>query len=369
MTNVLLIVYLIVMSLFAMTTTIIFCFWFVYLQEAIRRKWRFYRSYLRCLQRGEVSSQQQILTYNAETEFVKYVFLFFMNIVEWLAFILAYVDYMFTSEQISTNCQGAINGSHSANKSENWFEKHVSCLVNATNSRIHSNSVLLLANNCVVLSLVLIASLCNYLAARSAQKTWITSKRIPYSIGIFVVALIAIHFAAFHCSIIIIARWCNALLMTASLLMLLKQYRLLSMVIDWTIVDLRVSKNSDLMERQIKMKRRFSRVFTSLWIGIVIILANKYIGNLLSTSTLVIRFCHTKQFEISLCENTNYAFHQFTDIIVLIYLIKRIFIVVGSAFIFIPYIGYGVCTMYVILWRRITGQTGYKTRYHNDSQM
>ena len=361
MTSVVFIIYLVALSVVALTITVVFCFWFVYILEAILRKRSIYRNYI---QRGDNSCEQQILTYNAETEFVKYAFLFFMNIVEWLAFILAYADYIFNSVQVAASCQHVLSGIHSVNKSESWLEQHIPCLVNNTMSRIHSNSILLMANNCVVLSIVLV--LYNYLAARSAHRTWITSKRLPYIIGLFLAALFAIHFAAFHCSIIIVARWFNALLMTASFIMGLKQYRLLSIVTNWTIIDLKVSQNKELLEKQMKVQRMFRRVSASLWIGIVIILSNKYLGNLLSTSTLIIRFYHTRQFQISLCENTDFSFHQFTNSIIIIYFIKRIFVIVGSAFIFIPYIGYGLSTMCVVLWRRITGKTGYRTHFHNE---
>ena len=81
-------------------TTISFCFWFIYLIEAIRRKWNISRRALGCLQQGDCDLQQQILTYNSKTEFVKNVFLFFMNLVEWTGIVLVcilivptYIDY------------------------------------------------------------------------------------------------------------------------------------------------------------------------------------------------------------------------------------------------------------------------------------
>ena len=65
-------------------TTIVFCFWFVYLFDAIQRKLVFYRYTVRRTREREVSSEHIILVYDSKTEFVKYIFLFFLNLVEWM---------------------------------------------------------------------------------------------------------------------------------------------------------------------------------------------------------------------------------------------------------------------------------------------
>ena len=38
-------------------------------------------------------------------------------------------------------------------------------------------------------------------------------------------------------------------------------------------------------------------------------------------------------------------------------------VLIGSLFIFVPYTGYGLCTMFVILWRLLKGKTGYRTHF------
>ena len=81
--------FLIISFIIVVYTTILSCFWSIYLIEAIRRKWNIYRRALGCLQQGDCDLQQQILTYNSKTEFVKNVFLFFMNLVEWTGIVLA----------------------------------------------------------------------------------------------------------------------------------------------------------------------------------------------------------------------------------------------------------------------------------------
>ena len=74
--------------------TFVFCLWFVYLLNTIRRKWKFYKNELRCLKQGTNGVQQQTLAYNAKTELVKNIMLFFLNLIEWIAFIIARMGYM-----------------------------------------------------------------------------------------------------------------------------------------------------------------------------------------------------------------------------------------------------------------------------------
>ena len=82
--------FLVLSLVLGILTTIVFCFWFVYLLDALRRKWKIYRRVLKCLQEGVLDLQQHMLIHNSKTELVKNVFLFFMNIVEWSGFLLAY---------------------------------------------------------------------------------------------------------------------------------------------------------------------------------------------------------------------------------------------------------------------------------------
>ena len=67
--------------------TFIFCFWSIYLLEAIQRKWRYHKNELRCIKLGDYSLQQRIFVYNSKTEYIKLIFLFFINLLEWLGLI------------------------------------------------------------------------------------------------------------------------------------------------------------------------------------------------------------------------------------------------------------------------------------------
>ena len=222
----------------------------MYLIEAIRRKWNIYRRALGCLQQGDCDLQQQILTYSSKTEFVKNVFLFFMNLVEWTGIMLAcilivptYIDY---TQYLTHKNQSMIILGRSIYV---YFSSNISGTL-----FLESSSFPNLHNISFVLSIILIASLCMYLAARYAQKSWIKSDKIPFMIGIFLVGEILTQIAASFCYTHVIAMWCDVLLLTASLIIAFQQYRKLIMIINWLIVDLKVCNNTTLLRRQIRMK-------------------------------------------------------------------------------------------------------------------
>ena len=89
--------------------TFVFCFWFIYLVDAMKRKRSFHKSTLRCVQ-GEPDPHEQMLAYNAKTEFVKFVFLFCLNLTEWvgatfasISFTLHFVRHHQQESQINTS--------------------------------------------------------------------------------------------------------------------------------------------------------------------------------------------------------------------------------------------------------------------------
>ena len=141
--------------------TVVFCFWCIYLLDGMKRKWKFYRNASDCLERDE-NSQEEIMAYNAKTEFTKYVFLFFINLLEWVTLITTSLTFMpnliLRYDEILSS-----EGEHFANLSDESD-------LNEQNDRIgHFISSLPFHNwsiSCFILSLVLIASLCMYLAAR-----------------------------------------------------------------------------------------------------------------------------------------------------------------------------------------------------------
>ena len=248
---------LVVIAFVCLLTTIVFCFWFVYLLDAIRSKWKFYKNALRCLQQENFDSQQQILVYNAKTEFVKNVFLFVMNFIEWLALIFICVAYIIYIARVLIDCQEGNTITNNNTNSSHYLMQMPCIITKIVAFRIPSTGrvFISLAHNCAVLSLVLIASLCMYLANRFSQCSWISSANIPYLISLSILYQVVSQIIASFCSFLIIAELFNLFLFTVSTLFALKQYRKLLMVINWTIVDLRVSANNLLLKRQIRMKR------------------------------------------------------------------------------------------------------------------
>ena len=358
-------IFILVCFIVIVFTTIVTCFWCVYLFEGILRKWKIYKHALRCLQEGECDFYQQTLTYNCKTEFVKSVFLFFMNLVEWTGFMLAlllniphYLNYI-------------QNVSHE-NKSMNIFEHSINLKFSTNKSETLLAELFLeqyfpfFENISFALSFILIASLCMYLASRYAQKSWIKSDKMRHLIGVFLVSEIVIQIAASFCYTRIIAMWCDKLILTASLIIAIQQYRKLIMVINWLIVDLKVCNNSTLLIRQVRMKRNFTRIMRLLSIGSVFLLASEYFEIIILTLIIILRDNDQSHFYkyLSLCEFSNIS-NDGRYILLILYWTKMILIIIGSAFILLPYIGCGLLTMCTILWRLCKGKTGYRTHYRN----
>ena len=342
-------------------TTIVFCFWFVYLLDAMKRKLISYHKELRCIQKGEANSQQEILVYNSKTEFVKYVFLFCMNLVEWLGSAFGCFSYFlsFTREN------GHTEDNNYPNKSIHSFhiiyvdinKEHYNLLI--------VNSFQMLGNICLITGLILIGSLCMYLAARYAQKSWIKYKSIPYLIAFFLIGEVTIQILASFCSTHIIGSWCDNILFTVAFFIVYKQYRKLCMVINWSIVDLRVSGNLPLLKRQVKMKQTFNKVFRSIWAGIILIIASEFLATIIISSVIILRQKNESKFFLSLCRKSNITSPELYNIIAVLSWVSLTFGIIGGMLFLIPYIGYGLSTMCVILWRLFRGKTGYKTHYQN----
>ena len=356
----LLIIFLVLFGTFSILLTVVFCFWFVYLFDAIRRKWKYYRNSIKCLQQGEVDFIQQIHVYNAETELVKNLFLFSMNLVEWLAYTLPSTRYMiYFANEYHQKVDLGIYPQENASDYEHSF--------NVTKFFSHSyllfiNRSSFFANICLVLGIILIASLCMYLAARHAHKSWITSNEIPYLISFFFVIVVITQIISSICSTELIGLWCYKLILTASLIIAWKQYKKLCMVINWSIVDLSISRNHPLLKRQVRMKQRFKNIFSVLWIGMFLLVISEVLGAILIT--VEITLSTNNDFYSSLCDSPHFSNPEYYNFLVILFCIFLTIGTIGGACIFIPYIGFGLSTMCVILWRLFRGKTGYKTHYH-----
>ena len=348
----------------SLLTTCVFCFWFVYLFTLTRSKLKFYRNELTSLKQENNDFQQQIIVYNAKTQLVMNVFMFFINLVEWLAFIfgrVAFIIYFIRQYQ-----HDASEKIQSQNTTQ--LQLSVLLLLNKNKNRFLlplPYNLLFLASNFLVLGLVLVGCLCMYLAARYAMKSWIRSASIPYLICFFLLCVVVNQVSVLFCLTSIIANWSSIVVLTVALVFALKQYRKLSMVISWTIVDLKISQNTPLLMKQIKMKRVFIRVFRGIWIGTFLLLFSEYLGVILHTSLIVLHNIHSSSFQLSLCETSHLSLNIIHEFCFALFFSQFILGVLGAAFIFIPYLGYGFSTMLISLWRQCYGKSTYKTHYHD----
>ena len=308
----------------------------------MKRKWKCYRNASDCLERDE-NNQEEIMAYNAKTEFTKYVFLFFINLLEWVALITAALASI--PNLILRYDEIVSNGEHF----DDWFEKDMRYFIFSLPFRNWSIS-------CFILSLVLIASLCMYLAARQAKLSWMKSNKVPYLIVFFLISLILIQTISGIYSLvyILIRDLCYTLLFISAIVILAKQYRKLLMIINWSIVDLQISGNIHLLRKQIQMKRRFKRIFKFLFTGYIILLPAIILG-------LMVRGISVYLQTASINTRTVESFHH----TILYFYVLDMIPLMAIMFFYIPYIGFGLSTMCVILWRLINGKTGYRTHFRN----
>ena len=344
---------LILMMLIYLLYTIVFIFWSIYLIDAVKRKRIYYKTTLRWQQRNDL--HQQTLAYNAKTQMVKYSFLFCINLVEWFAC-------TFSAILSGINMIKEYNSKTSSINISSDSEYLTNATV-ITTKQFHLN----LPNFpilCMILSVTLIGSLCMYLAARYAHKSWIKPNSIPYWISFFILSSILTQFLVSLCYTSVIGVWCEAVLLTLCVIFSWKQYRKLSMVMNWSIVDLQVDGRKRLLLKQINMKRRFTGMFIIIWIAVFFFLASSFTESILQTILVFFPFNDDSTFIDSLsCVILQMSTHDHLNTI--IYYIEYSFASVGFLIFFIPYICIGLVEMFIMLWRLCKGTTGYRTHFHN----
>ena len=352
---------LVIVALISLVITIVFCFWSVYLFDAIRQKRKSYQKTILRIKEGYDDEQQYILAYNAKTEYVKNVFLFIQNFIEWIAFLFARIGHVvyFIKEHYFYRTQA-----HNASEYLSYdvhSMKHDGMQVNFS----FAYSFLFLPDTLNITSLIIIASLCMYLASRQARTSWITSTGIPYLIGFFLICCVIIQILVSFCSLRVIVDWFNSIIMTVSLIIAIKQYKKLEMIINWSIVDLNISRKKRLMEREIQKKKHFTRIFMFIWAGYTSLLVCAYLMAIFYTLVIVFHVDNDSFHPLSLCHKPVSLNSAYNIVLSVIFYAKLVFGYIGISCIFIPYIGYGLLTMYVVLWRLWKGRTGYKTHFHN----
>ena len=303
--------------------TFVFCFWFIYLVDAMKRKRSFYKATLRCVE-GESDPHEQMLAYNSKTELVKFVYLFCLNLVEWIGLTFAYIALI--SYLIGENHQkfAAINFLHVLGELDSKLD------------------FILFSNSFIVMSMAILGSLCMYLSARYAQKSWIKSNRTPYWISFFLFSSIASQILDTICYTHIIGMWCDMILVTLSVIFAWKQYRKLNMVLQWSIVDLRVNGDIELLDRHVRMKRQFNRIFTAIWIGISFLSVALFVSVIARTTKFILHISNQPFTERLLCNTTHISYFD-SNAFVFADLVVDILGLLGMLFVSIFYIGYGLC--------------------------
>ena len=85
----------------------------------------------------------------------------------------------------------------------------------------------------------------------------------------------------------------------------------LNMVIQWSIVDLRISDPYiTVRETSFGGKRRFNRILTSIWIGISCLLVADFIGIMSQTTELVLRMHNHSLTDNLICKNGFHSHHD-----------------------------------------------------------
>ena len=318
--------------------TVVFCFWFIYLINCIKRKRSFYKSALRCVE-GESDTHQQMLAYNAKTQLVKFVYLFCVNLIEWVGFTFAGVE----ASMIMIYVYQKELPSH-----------HITM---TSTFRVPPMYTV-----CAITSMAILGSLCDYLSARYAHKSWIKSEKFPYWICFFLFSSIAGQILLTVCYTNIVGAWFIMILGFASVIYLWKQYRKLNMVLQWFVVDLRVSGHKKSLEYYVRMKRRFNRILMTVFTGSSLILFSSIIALLTQTTEFLLRMYNHVFTDSLLCSD---LIEPDLDSVVfpILDVFASILMTLALSIIYIPYIGYGLFTMCVILWRLLRGKTGYRTHF------
>ena len=344
-----------------------FCFWFLYLLQNIIQKRNIYKVAMRNIQHDQNSLSE---AYKAETELVKNIYLFIMNIIELLSITIIVIPATYQS----TTQDGRNNATTSSIRNHSHEELYKSIYIPAMQN-LRTNVVDLLNNKLqlylntiglalFILSLTLITSLCTYLAARYANKSWIQATHIPYYIGIVVITLLIMQVCAMICSLTIIMRFGYWIFQSIMFIMLIKQSKKLKMVLNWTIVDLRISRRIRTLRLKLEREnRKFSRLLYVLYTGVFLLLSSELIPNIIILVTVVKQ--NIGNTDPNLCSINEDEFDATDYTKLLTNSMSNHICYVGISLIVIPYIFAAYYTMCVAVWRRVRGKTGYRTHFRN----
>ena len=337
-------------------STVAFIFWFIYLlQELLSRKAIYKSALKRCNENNSLEQRETV--YKANTDYVKTIFLFWINFFEWIAGLYVFVDYMYSIGKAyvvyyleNSPIENQVNSGKFV-----WGTETL-------NSYIYTN-IMFTWYNFLLLTLTSTACLCNYLTARYARKSWIKHNKIPYIITLTVAFIILTQISSLFCFLRVIVRWIHLLVLILVLAFGIHQSRKLRMVIKWTLVDLEISQNNlKQLNKLKKMILNFRIYITAYWIGCICIFFSVLGANINLTTQIVLQNILAKQHNYSLCTNESDS-HLPRYIEICLLVVENIACLLGYFLVYVPYSVFGYYTMSVLIWRRVTGRAEYYTRY------
>ena len=341
-----------------------FCFWFLYLLQNIIQKRNIYKVAMRNIQFDQNSLSE---AYKAETELVKNIFLFIMNIVELLSITIVVIPATFQSSAQDERNDG-INVSIGNYSQELNIYKLANLSFRSNIVDILNNKLLLYCNTLglavFTLSLTLITSLCTYLTARYANKSWIQASRIPYYFGIVVITLLIMQVCALICSLTIVTRFGYWIFHDILFLLFIRQSKKLRMVLNWTIVDLRISKRNRTLRLKLEREiRKFTRLLHMIGTGVFLLLMSEFISDVITLVVVVKQ--NMESTDPNLCSIIEEKFDAPDISILLTNTISNSIFTVGISLVIIPYVFVAYYTLCIAVWRRVRGRTGYRTHFRN----
>ena len=348
--------------------TIAFIFWFIYLLHNVFKRRTYYKSLLKRIQQSNDQYHEQKM-YMANTDYVKSIFLFWINIIEWTSstWVMIEFTYICVEEDAFYFCRTFQNTSKPANniipEAVNFKDNFLSLWATGYLKSYIFSRMLLIGNNLLLFSLILVACLCNYLSSRYARKSWITSNKIPYIITLTVIFMIITEISSLFCFLNFFVRCVHFIVLVIVLIFGIKQSRKLRMIINWVVVDLEVSRNNpNLLHTFKQMNRRLRNLLAIFWFGCICIFTSIFTADIRLGVHLVLQIIYEKNHDY-FCANTKSYIPSYIQTIFTV--VEDISCILGSILISAPYILTAFVTMLVLTCLRIRGRTGYKTHFPN----
>ena len=299
--------------------TIAFIFWFIYLLHNVFKRRTYYKSLLKRIQQSNDQYHEQRM-YMANTDYVKSIFLFWINIIEWTSstWVMIEFTYICVEEDAFYFCRTFQNTSKPANN----------IIPEAVNFK--DNFLSLWATG------YLKSYIFSHLSSRYARKSWITSNKIPYIIILTVIFVIITEISSLFCFLNFFVRCVHFIVLVIVLIFGIKQSRKLRMVINWVVVDLEVSRNSpNLLHTFKQMNRRLRNLLAIFWFGCICIFTSIFTADIRLGVHLVLQIIYEKNHDY-FCPNTKSYIPSYIQTIFTV--VEDISCVLGSILISAPYI-------------------------------